>query len=197
MEQLNKAQANGPDKKITITPDGKKKYPEGTLFTKLKFKKSEKTGMLVGFVSQNPRTGRINGVREDSEYPKQVCIVDASIAADIIIGALYNAAIVPMHQKKGYIVIEATPYQFKAEIEICYVPKACYVVNVRFGNKTITFDPKDGRKETTRSLSAVKALLEKRIDIRNVTQVVEDFVDAANTILDKYDHDGFYVKRGA
>ena len=197
MEQLNKTQANGPDKRITIGPDGKKKYPDGTIFTKLKFKKSEKSGLLVGFVSQNPKTGRVKGVREDSEFPKQVCVADVSIAPDIIIGALYNVAIVPMYQKKGFIVIEATLHQFKAEIEVCYVPKACYVVNVKFGNKTIIFDPKDGCKETTRSLPAVKALLEKRIDIRNIAQVVEDFVDAANDILKKYDHDGFYVKKGA
>lgn len=197
MEQLNKAQVNGPDKKITIGADGKKKYPEGTIFTKLKFKKSEKSGLLVGFVSQNPKTGRIKGVREDSEFPKQVCVVDASISPEIIVGALYNAAIVPMYQKKGFIVIEATPHQFKADIEVCYVPKAIYMVNVKFGNKTITFDPKDGRKESTRSLAAVKQLLERRIDIRNITQVVEDFVDAANDMLKKFDRDGFYVRKGA
>lgn len=197
MEHLNKAQTNGPDKKITIGPDGKKKYPEGTIFTKLKFKKSEQSGRLVGFISQNPKSGRIKGVREDSEFPKQVCVVDATIAPEIIVGALYNVAIVPMYNKKGFIVIEAVPCQFKAEIEVNYVRNAIYIVNVKFGNKTITFDPKDGRKESTRSLSAVKALLEKRIDIRNITQVVEDFVDAAHDILKKFEHDGFYVKKPA
>ena len=30
MEQLNKAQTNGPDKKITIGPDGKMEKPEQT-----------------------------------------------------------------------------------------------------------------------------------------------------------------------
>lgn len=197
MEQLNKAQVNGPDKKIAIGPDGKKKYPEGTIFTKLKFKKSEQSGLLVGFVSQNPKTGRIKGVREDSKFPKQVCVVDQAIAPEIIIGALYNAAIVPMLKKKGFIVIEATPYQFRAEIDVNYVKKAVYVVTVRFGNKTIVFDPKDGRKESIRSLAAVKSLLEKRVDIRNVTQVVEDFMEAASDVLRKFEQDGFYVKKGA
>lgn len=197
MEQLNRPQLNGPDKKIIIGPDGKKKYPDGTIFTRLKFKKSEQSGMLIGFVSQNPKTGRIKGVREDSEFPKQVCIVDQAIALEIIIGALYKAAIVPMYKKKGYIVIEATPYQFKADIATCYVPKACYVVEVKFGNKTIVFDPKDGHKASQRTIAGVKALLEKRIDVQNITQVVEDFVDAATDLMKRYERDGFYVGKGA
>lgn len=196
MEQLNRPQPNGPDKKIIIGPDGKKKYPEGTIFTRLKFKKSEVSGMLIGFVSQNPKTGRVKGVREDSEFPKQVCIVDQTIAPEIILGALYQVAIVPMYKKKGFIVIEATPYQFKADISTCYVPKACYIVEVKFGNKTIVFDPKDGRKASTRTIAGVKALLEKRIDVQNITQVVEDFVEAATDLLKKYERDGFYVSKG-
>lgn len=197
MELLNKAQESGPDKKIRVGKDGKKIYPEGTIFTKLKFKKSEVSGLLVGFISQNPATGRIKGVREDCEYPKQVCVADASISPDIIVGALYNVAIVPMYKKKGYIVIEATPYQFKAVIDVIYVKKALYKVSVKFGNKTITFDPKDGQKASVRSLSAVKSLLEKRIDIQDITQVVDDFVDAASKMLLRYESDGYHIKKGA
>lgn len=197
MEQLNRAQVNGPNKRITIGRDGKKKYPEGTIFTKLKFKKSEKSGLLVGFVSQNPANGRIRGVREDSEYPKQVCVVDSSIAPEIMVGTLYDAAIVPMYHKKGFIVIEALLHQFPAEIEVCYIPKACYVVRVKFGNKTIVFDPKDGSRENTRSLKAVKAMLDRRNDILHPELVMADFLEAAEDILKKFEHDGFYVKKGA
>lgn len=55
-------------KTIVLDPDGNKIYPEGTVFTKVKFSKSERTGQPIGFVSQNPINKRINGVREDSKY---------------------------------------------------------------------------------------------------------------------------------
>lgn len=41
------------------------------VYTKLKFIRSEISGAPVSFVSQNPKTGRICGVRQDSEYPKK------------------------------------------------------------------------------------------------------------------------------
>lgn len=181
-------------KEITFGPDGKKIYPEGTIFTRVKFTKSEVTGLPIGFVSQNPVNKRINGVREDSKFPKSVCIVDAKIAPEIILGALYQVAIVPMRTKKGYIAIEAEPYQFKATIEECYVPKACYTISVKFGNQNIIFDPKDGKKASMRTIAGCKALLEKRLDIANITQVVEDFVDSANEMVKRYQRDGFYYK---
>lgn len=181
-------------KEIVIGPDGKKTYPEGTVFTKIKFTKSERTGQPIGFVSQNPVNKRINGVREDSKFPKSVCIVDAKIAPEIILGVLYQVAIVPMHNKSGYIAIEAEPYQFTATIEVCYVPKACYIVEVKFGNQVIRFDPKDGKKDSMRTLSGCRALLEKRLDIANVIEVVDQFTAAANDIITKLRRDGFYYK---
>lgn len=184
--------ANG--KEITIGPDGKKEYPQDTVFTRIKFSKSQKTGLPIGFVSQNPVTKRIMGVREDSKYPKSVCIVDAKIAPDIILDVLYKVAIVPMRSKKGYIAIEAEPYQFKALLEVSYVKKACYVINVKFGNQIIRFDPKDGTKDSMRTLSGCKALLEKRLDIANLADVVEEFVEAATDLIEKYRRDGFYYK---
>ncbi len=165
--------------------------------TRLNCKKSDKSRLLIGFVSQNPKTGRIKGVREDSEFPKQVCIVDQAIAPEIIVGALYQVAIVPMYKKKGFIVIEAAPYQFKADISTCYVPKAVDVVQVKFGNKTIVFDPKDGNKASTRTIAGVKALLERRIDVQNITQVADDVLEAATDLMEKYERDGFYVSKGA
>ena len=191
MVQTNE-RSNG--KTITIGADGKKIYPKGTVFTKLKFVKSERTGLPIGFVSQNPVNKRINGVREDSEYPKSVCIADVKIASEIICEMLYNVAIVPMRSKNGYIAIEAEPYQFKATIETSYVKKGCYVVEVKFGNRVIRFDPKDGKKDSVRTLSGCKALLEKRMDIANLAEVVEQFTVAATDLLEKFRRDGFYYK---
>lgn len=181
-------------KEIIIGPDGKKIYPEGTVFTRVKFTKSERTGQPIGFVSQNPVNKRINGVREDSKFPKSVCIVDAKIAPEIILDVLYKVAIVPMRNKNGYITIEAEPYQFKATLEVCYVPKACYILEVKFGNQVIRFDPKDGKKDSMRTLSGCRALLEKRMDIANLADVVEEFTAAATDLIHKFRRDGFYYK---
>ncbi len=181
-------------REIVIGPDGKKIYPEGTVFTRVKFTKSKKTGLPHGFVSQNPVTKRINGVREDSKFPKSICLVDPKIASQIVLDALYKVAIVPMRDRNGYIVIEAEPYLFNALIETCYVPKACYIIEVKFGNQIIRFDPKDGKKESMRTLSGCRALLEKRMDIANLDEVLEEFTDAATELIKKYRRDGFYYK---
>lgn len=181
-------------KEIVIGPDEKKIYPEGTVFTRIKFTKSERTGQPIGFVSQNPVNKRINGVREDSKFPKSVCIVDAKIAPEIILDVLYKVAIVPMRNKNGYIAIEAEPHQFKATIETCYVKNACYIIEVKFGNQIIRFDPKDGKKDSMRTLSGCRALLEKRLDIENVVEVVEQFTEAATQLIEKFRRDGFYYK---
>lgn len=181
-------------KEVRILPDGKKVFPDGTAFTRVKFTKSEKTGLPIGFVSQNPVNKRLNGVREDSKFPKSVCIVDARIAPEIVFNVLYRVALVPMHNKKGYIVIDAEPYQFKATVEVSYVPKACYIVEIKFGNQAIRFDPKDGKKDSMRTIAGCKSLLEHRLDIANVSEVVEEFVSAATEIIKKLKRDGFYYK---
>lgn len=181
-------------KEIVIGPDGKKIYPEGTVFTRVKFTKSEKTGLPIGFVSQNPVNKRIKGVREDCKFPKSVVIVDAKLAPEIMLDVLYKVAIVPMRNKHGYITIEAEPHQFKATIDMCYVKKAVYVVEVKFGNQVIRFDPKDGKKDSMRTLSGCRALLEKRLDIANIVEVVEEFTAAATDIISKLRRDGFYYK---
>ncbi len=55
------------------TEQVKKTYPEGTVFTMLKFELSEKDhSSYIGYVSQNTKTGKVNGVRVDSHYPKRV-----------------------------------------------------------------------------------------------------------------------------
>lgn len=191
---MNEPNKNPTGKEITIGPDGKKVYPQGTIFTRVKFTKSERTGQPIGFISQNPVNKMYNGVREDSKFPKSVCIVDAKLIPEIILGVLYKVAVVPMHNKHGFIVIEAEPYQFKATIEQCYIPKACYVLEVKFGNQVIRFDPKDGKKDSMRTISGCRDLLEKRMDIANLADVVDEFISAASDLVEKYRRDGFYYK---
>ena len=159
--------------------------------TKLKFIKSEQTGAYIAFVSQNPKTGRICGVRKDSEHPKKICVLDKKLTRDVLVNTLYDATLIPMTEKNGYVVVEMTPVQFKATIEVTYVPKSLYVVEVKFGNKTIRFDPLDGRKDTIRSLQKCRGVLEKRTDIQDIIQVVDDFMVAASNIKNRFIQDGF------
>lgn len=163
------------------------------IHTKLKFVKSDKTGAYVSFVTRDLSSGRVYGVRQDSDKPKKICVLDKTLARDILLNVLYSATLIPMSEKKGYVVIDATPVQFEATIETTYVPKAIYKVEVKFGNKAIRFDPKDGRMWKTKTIQGCKEVLEKRVDIANINQVVNDFVYVAYELLRKYKDDGFYV----
>lgn len=165
------------------------------VYTKLKFIKSSKTDAVISFVSQNPQTGRICGVREDSKYPKKICVVDKSLSNDILLNVLYDCTLIPMAESNGYVVIAAEPCQFKARIETTYVPKAIYVVEVKFGNKTIRFDPKDGRKESIRSLQACKDVLAKRVDVKDICEVLESFESTAKKILNLMETDRYDKRR--
>lgn len=165
------------------------------IYTKLKFVKSDKTGAYVSFVSQNSKTGRVCGVRQDSQYPKKICLLDKDLARDVLPNVLYDATLIPMAEKNGYVAIEITPVQFKATVETTYIPKAVYVVEVKFGNKVIVFDPMNGKKESCKTINGCKGIIEKRVDILDVTQVVDDFMEAATNILKRYERDGFYVKK--
>ena len=162
--------------------------------TKLKFIKSEKTGAIVSFVSQNPKTGRICGVRQDSQYPKKICILDKKLVSEVLLNVLYDVTMIPMTEKNGYVVIEMTPVEFKATISTTYVKKAIYRVEVKFGNKTIVFDPLDGKKDTIRTLKGCLSVLEKRVDIKDITQVVADFQESANKLLNYMRADGILYR---
>lgn len=159
--------------------------------TNLKFIKSEETGAYVSFVSQNSKTGRICGVRKDSEYPKKIVVLDRALKSDVLPNVLYDATLIPMRDKQGYVAIDITPIQFKATIETTYVPKAVYIVEVKFGNKTICFDPLGGQKDTVKTIDGCKGVLEKRVDVQDLAQVVCDFTEAATKILSKMKSDGF------
>lgn len=164
--------------------------------TELKFKKSDRTGSWVGFVSVNTKTGYIKGVREDSDEPKKVCVVTRELSSMIEADVLYDVQMIPMRNKNaGYIVVVAEPHAFEAKISSTVVKHAVYKVEVKFGNKTVFFDPKDGKKESTRTVGGVVKYLEHRMDIRDIVQVIDQFQLAANAVLTAYKNDGYYVKR--
>jgi hypothetical protein len=157
---------------------------------KLKFIKSENRETMISFVSQNTKDGRLSGVRENDPLPKKICIADKLLAPRIVPNVLYDVAMVPMHEKNGYIVLEAVPVKFEARIETTYVPKSVYVVEVKFGNKTIRFDPYLGRNRSVSTLEGCLKVLEERMDLKNKERIVEEFKEAAAAIMAKYRNDG-------
>ena len=168
--------------------------PATRVYTKLKFTISDKTNAVVGFVSQNSKTGEIRGVRQDDPLPKKICVLDRKLAPDMLLNTLYDVVLVPMKERDGYVVVEAIPVQFKATIETTYVPKAIYHIDVKFGNKKIQFDPKDGRKESVKKLDLCRRVLETRIDVKNLPEVMDDFDEAVRNLLRKYENDGFIYR---
>lgn len=95
----------------------------------------------------------------------------------------------------GYVVIAADPTQFKAQVLTKYDKNRTYQVEARFGNKVILFDPYSGKKPSVRNLHECLAVLEKRMDVVNLLQVVEDFKNAANEILTLMENDRFTKNR--
>lgn len=162
--------------------------------TKLKFIKSEKNGALISFVSQNPVNNVVCGVRQDSPYPKKIVITDREIANNILVNVLYDCVLIPMtkvlnektgeNHIPGYIAIAANPVQFKATVTTKYIRGIKYNVEVTFGNKVIRFDPFKGQKESVKSLPACRAVLEKRYDVKDLMEVVEDFETAAISLME-------------
>lgn len=170
-------------------PSAQSESKTSRVYTKLKFEKSDLTGAIISFVSQNPVTGRICGVRQDSPYPKKICILDKKLSSNILLNVLYECTLIPMSERNGYVVIAAEPVQFKATVTKTYVKHNIYLVEVKFGNKTIRFDPYNGRKDSIKSLPQCRAVLEKRVDVQDIMQVVEDFEAAAQEILTLMEHD--------
>jgi hypothetical protein len=164
------------------------------IHTKLKFIKSDKNGALISFVSQNPVNDVVCGVRQDSPYPKKIVIIDREMSNNILINVLYDCTLIPMGKTlnektgeehvPGYIAIEANPVQFKATISTKYIRGIKYNVEVSFGNKIIRFDPFRGQKESVKSLPACRAILERRCDVKDLMDVVDDFTTAATNLIE-------------
>lgn len=155
--------------------------------TKMKFVKSESTGFTVGFVSRNPKTGMWRGVREDSAFPKKVCVLDKKLVPFTILNRLYDVAMIPMRNGDGYVVIEAVPVVFAVKVNSTHVPRLIYRVEARFGEKTIIFDPMEGQRASVRNLWGAVEALSKRTDVKDLSQAVEEFTAAAKDMLDLYE----------
>lgn len=161
--------------------------------SQLKFTKSKETGEIIGFVSRTPKTRKLNGVFEDSPFGKKICVLSEELKGTIKTGIPYKVQLKPMHNGNGYVVIAAEPATFEAEVRINVVPRAIYQVCVTFGNKTIYFDPKDGKTKSSRTYGGALKVITSRTDIKDPEKVIEEFKAAAHELIRLMEQDGYYL----
>ncbi|GAB6119573.1 hypothetical protein [Dysgonomonas termitidis] len=163
--------------------------------SQIKFAESEKTGELIGFVSRHSKTKKLKGVRENSTFGKKICVLSGDLKGTIIPNILYDVELKAMHRGNGYVVVSARPRQFKARIEKVTVPKAIYRLKVTFGNKTVYFDPKHGKSDSSRTLEGVLDILASRVDIEEPDSVLAEFKEEGIALIKQMEADGFLVPK--
>ena len=138
--------------------------------SQLKFARSEETGELIGFVSRHSKTRKLMGVREDSRFGKQICVLSEDLKGTLEPNILYSV---------------------EAHVETVIVPKTLYQVTVTFGNKKIFFDPKDGKSVMSRTIDGVLEILKGRKDIKYKEGVITDYLNQARALVRRMESDGF------
>lgn len=166
--------------------------------SRLKFVRSKETGELISFVYRQSLSKELKGVPENFERGKQICVLSKELKEAGIIRekTLYWVELRAMHGgKKGFVVVHAEPILFPATIETTLISKVIYRVCVTFGNKTVRFDPKDGRSPTRCTLEGALHELEGRVDIEDKEAVIEDFKAQASIVIRQLVADGYTYPR--
>ena len=153
---------------------------ENSIKVRLRFMKSTKTGYVVGFVSENPKTGVWHGVGEDKPVPKKICVLDRSLAPYVILNKLYDADLVPMQKKDGFVAKNIELVQYQAKVITSHIPGMLYHVEAVFGGKRIVFDPAESRDRSVCDPQRAIEKLRIRTDVLNLEQALEEFGDEAN-----------------
>lgn len=161
--------------------------------SQIKFAVSEDTGELIGFVSRHSKTKKLKGVRESSHYGKKICVLSQDLKGRIQPNILYEVELKEMRSNNGYVVVSASPVKFGAKVETVVVAKSIYRVTVTFGNKTIYYDPKDGKTPSSRTRGGVIKLLRSRCDIADHQNVIDEFIEKADSLKKKMENDGIYI----
>lgn len=161
--------------------------------TQLKFATSERTGEIIGFVSRHSKTKQLRGVREDSPYKKKICVLAEDLKGKVKPNILYSVELKAMHSGNGFVVVAATPLLFQATINTVVIPRETYRITVNFGNKTVYFDPLQGKTYSSRTVAGVVSLLERRIDIENLEGVINGFKAATAKLLQRMADDGLSI----
>ncbi len=160
------------------------------LKTKLKFKRLASSGLLTSFVSADKSNGYLYGVRENDPKPKKIVLVDKSLSSTLSEDVLYMVEMTPMASGNGYVVVRAKTMQFPATLRVNYVPRAVYSIEINFGNRTLKFNPLDGRKDTVCNFTKCRQYLSKQQDIKNLDKVLSDFTKAGKSLLARMEADG-------
>lgn len=163
--------------------------------SRIKFRRCKETGEIIGLVSRKPNDQRLKGVTEKCPFGKKVCVLSEDLKGKVEPGILYDVELKEMHNKKGFVVVSATPRLFKATLETTIKPKIVYKITISFGHKVIYFDPKHGKTAFSRTLEGVLEVLNGRQDIENKEQVVEDFKKEAEMLLAQMQADGMITYR--
>ena len=161
--------------------------------SQIKFAKSDETGELIGFVSRHSKTKKLKGVRENSIFGKKICVLSEDLKGIIIPNILYNVELKAMHQGNGYVVVSAQPKKFKAQVKTIIVSKSIYKVIVTFGNKTIYFDPREGKSDSSRTLRGALDILASRVDIEDLDSIVGEFKEKGKILIAQMENDGYLV----
>lgn len=164
--------------------------------SRLKFVKSKETGELISFVYRHSKTRELKGVREEFSRGKQICVLSKELKERGIVreNVLYTVLMKAMHGgKKGFVVVAASPMFWSARIETTIIPKFSYKVSVSFGNKTIYFDPLNGKSPTSRTLKGVLRVIDERHEIENKDMVIQEFKKQAYIIIRRLETDGYII----
>lgn len=161
--------------------------------SRIKFAKAADTDEIIGFVSRNSKTKQLRGVAEDSVYGKKICVLSKDLKGQIEPNVLYDVELKPMHMGNGYVAVAATRTLFEAKFESVVVPKAIYQIKITFGNKTIYFDPKDGKTPSSRTIQGVLKIIDRREDIQDKGSVKIRFEQEALALIETMSKDGLIV----
>ena len=157
--------------------------------TQLKLAVSHETGELIGFVSRNPKSQKLMGVREDSRFGKKICILAKELKGTLSPNILYRVALAPMTNRNGYVIISAKRVEFEASVKMFVKPYEFYRVTVSFGNKVLYFDPNNGKSRFSNTIDGVVQVIRKREDVENKEEVIQLFIQRSKELLAKMEED--------
>lgn len=143
----------------------------------IKFTKNKQSGFLAGYVTK--QNGSWKGCRADDPRNKKIVLPGQEVKSGLMENVLYRTKVIPMKEKDGFVAIKVEPVQFDARIETVFIGKK-YRIEVRFGNKTLVYDPFCKKNQQRSDMAKFRKTLESRPDIKDLQQVVDDFLDMAN-----------------
>ncbi len=153
--------------------------------TIIKFKRGTEginNGKIYGFVTK--KSGHWMGCRDTDECKKKIVFADPSISKSILENTPYNTTLIPMHSEQGFIATSVSQVKFKAKI-FTRVSKGVFKVIVKFGIKTIVFDPVS-KLDKFNNITGIADHIRHRTDLNDAMQVAEEFIDCACLVRDLY-----------